>query len=147
MLHLLTNHLPAVELDHPIVTRDFTPPKPSPEPLQHIAQNWEADPSLLIMVGDSADDMLSGHSAGFTTVLITSEANQHLKTLPLVDFVVDSYVYSHKVDFYSNNTEPAKRIVANTLQTRRSRSAFGSWIRAQVIMFNTTNTQISVTVL
>ncbi|KAK9451262.1 HAD-like domain-containing protein [Limtongia smithiae] len=87
--HLLSNFLPE-HLFHPIVTRDFTPPKPSPAGILHIASHWDIDPSHIVMVGDSVDDMLAGHRAGVTTILIESDVNGHLKEAPETDVVVQT---------------------------------------------------------
>lgn len=38
--HLLTKFLSTVQPFHPIVTRDFRPPKPSPAGILHIARSW-----------------------------------------------------------------------------------------------------------
>ncbi|KAJ6171277.1 hydrolase [Penicillium chermesinum] len=67
----------------PIITRD-TPnviPKPDPAGILHIAQEWGLTNRAenLIMVGDSIDDMTSGHAAGAATVLLLNERNMHLK--------------------------------------------------------------------
>ncbi|EKG10346.1 Haloacid dehalogenase-like hydrolase [Macrophomina phaseolina MS6] len=84
--HLLTNFL-AGHRFHPIVTRDFRPPKPDPAGILHIAESWGfkkaegpggGDASALIMVGDSLDDMTAGYRAGAATVLLVNEANAHL---------------------------------------------------------------------
>lgn len=106
--NLLSNHLPEEEF-HPIVTRETEGilPKPSPEGLWTIAQEWgldreageeslasiaigkqgEVDPlevtkqvlgSGLIMVGDSLDDMAAGYRAGAATVLLVNEENEAL---------------------------------------------------------------------
>lgn len=40
------------------------------------------------MVGDSVDDMISGHRAGAATVLIKSEVNSHLNHVPETDYVI-----------------------------------------------------------
>jgi phosphoglycolate phosphatase-like HAD superfamily hydrolase len=59
--HLLTKFLPGKEF-HPIVTRDFRPPKPDPAGILHIAKSWGfvkkaengelvGDASQLLMVG------------------------------------------------------------------------------------------------
>ncbi|KAL1974890.1 hypothetical protein VTN31DRAFT_5094 [Thermomyces dupontii] len=79
--HLLKNHLPSHVFD-PIITRD-TPnllPKPEPEGILHIAQQWGLDDrgESLIMVGDSIDDMTAGYKAGAATVLLLNERNAHL---------------------------------------------------------------------
>ncbi|KAK9376212.1 HAD-like domain-containing protein [Lipomyces chichibuensis] len=85
--HLLTTFLPK-KLFHPIVTREFKPPKPSPAGILHIANHWKMDPKHLIMVGDSVDDMLAGHRAGVTTILLESDVNTHLKDAQETDAVV-----------------------------------------------------------
>ncbi|KAK9464629.1 HAD-like domain-containing protein [Lipomyces arxii] len=85
--HLLSTFLPE-KLFHPIVTREFKPPKPSPAGILHILEHWKIDPENAIMVGDSVDDMLAGHRAGVTTILLESEVNGHLKEAPETDVVV-----------------------------------------------------------
>lgn len=49
--HLLRTFLPGKKFD-PIITRDFRPPKPSPEGILHIARTWGLDDggASLIMV-------------------------------------------------------------------------------------------------
>lgn len=92
--HLITTFIPEEyrHFDH-IVTREFKPPKPSPEPLLHIARLLSLRPEQLMMVGDSHDDMKSGRHAGCTTVLLRNSINSSLledpSHLPLVDIIVD----------------------------------------------------------
>ena len=76
--HVLSTHLPKHRFD-PIVTRQFVPAKPHPEPLLFIAQKWRLSPSELIMVGDSKDDLLCGKNAGSITTLLLNNDNAHLK--------------------------------------------------------------------
>lgn len=85
--HLLTNFLDGHEFG-PLITREFKPPKPSPDGILHIAQNWGIDPKYLIMVGDSVDDMLAGHRAGAATVLLQSDVNGHLNDTTETDVVI-----------------------------------------------------------
>lgn len=87
--HLLTTFLPK-HLFHPIVTREFRPPKPDPAGILHIAKTWmhEDGAESLIMVGDSVDDMVAGRRAGAATVLLESEANGHLKGHECTDLVI-----------------------------------------------------------
>ncbi|CAE6524572.1 ANM_HP_G0079310.mRNA.1.CDS.1 [Saccharomyces cerevisiae] len=61
-----------------IVTREFRPTKPQPDPLLHIASKLNIRPLEMIMVGDSFDDMKSGRSAGCFTVLLKNHVNGHL---------------------------------------------------------------------
>jgi len=100
--HLLANHLPShINAFFPIVTRDFRPPKPSPAGILHIAHAWgvtdsavvlETDPAErplpLLMVGDSIDDMISGHAAGALTVLLRSPGKEDLETDERTDVVI-----------------------------------------------------------
>lgn len=104
---MLGNHL-AGHTIHPIVTREFRPPKPSPAGILHIAKSWgvvkESDivdnkpvarvPIPMIMVGDSIDDMISGHEAGAATVLLRSEGKEDLEKDPRTDLVISRYVVS-----------------------------------------------------
>lgn len=85
--HLLSNYMAHHQFG-PIITREFKPPKPSPEPLLHIARAWGIEPENLVMVGDSIDDMRSGSAAGFGTVLIKTHANDDVVGLPETDVVV-----------------------------------------------------------
>lgn len=88
--NLLDNHLPA-HVFLPIITRD-TPnllPKPDPAGILHIANEWGLENGEnLIMVGDSIDDMTSGHKAGAATVLLVNERNGHLSEHPHTDLCV-----------------------------------------------------------
>jgi phosphoglycolate phosphatase-like HAD superfamily hydrolase len=94
--HLLSTHLPAhIDAFHPIVTRDFRPPKPSPAGILHIAKAWGVEASSetrteaststqqhslpLIMVGDSIDDIIAGYDAGALTVLVKSPGKEDLE--------------------------------------------------------------------
>lgn len=86
--HLMNSFIPDHKFD-PIVTRDFTPTKPHPAPIQHIAESWNTEPKNLIMVGDSIDDMKSGKDAGATTVLIRTHANDHIRDIEQTDYVID----------------------------------------------------------
>lgn len=78
--HLLTRFLPEHEF-HPIITREFRPPKPHPAGILHIAEQWglEDGAERLIMVGDSADDVLAGWRAGAATVLLGDGENGNAK--------------------------------------------------------------------
>ncbi|GIZ42777.1 hypothetical protein CKM354_000603200 [Cercospora kikuchii] len=101
--HLLERHIPShLNPFDPVVTRDFKPPKPSPEGILHIARSWgvvdsevktSADgaktPLLpIIMVGDSVDDMAAGRDAGALTVLLKSEGKEELETDERTDVAI-----------------------------------------------------------
>jgi HAD superfamily hydrolase (TIGR01549 family) len=82
---------------HPIVTRDFHPPKPDPAGILHIAKDWgltdeagEGDASGLIMVGDSIDDMTAGRKAGAATVLLVNDVNRPLAEHAHTDLVINT---------------------------------------------------------
>ncbi|KAF2703287.1 HAD-like protein [Pleomassaria siparia CBS 279.74] len=87
--HLLTTFLPTSKF-HPVVTREFRPPKPDPAGILHIAKEWAHTNggSNLIMVGDSIDDMTAGFRAGAATVLLVNEVNAHLAEHQHTDLVV-----------------------------------------------------------
>ncbi|KAL1638568.1 hypothetical protein SLS58_008781 [Diplodia intermedia] len=89
--HLLTRFL-AGHRFHPIVTRDFRPPKPDPAGILHIAGAWGLRDGGrgvdVVMVGDSLDDMTAGHRAGAATVLLVNEHNAHLAAHEHTDLCV-----------------------------------------------------------
>jgi len=85
--HLLTKFLPGEEFA-PIVTREFKPPKPSPEGILSIARAWGVDGEECIMVGDSIDDMTAGFKANAATVLLVNDVNAHLATHEHTDLVI-----------------------------------------------------------
>lgn len=92
--HLLGKFL-AGSTFHPVVTREFRPPKPSPAGILHIAKHWGlvgdegADAAALIMVGDSIDDMTAGRRAGAATVLLVNDVNRHLVDHEHTDLVIE----------------------------------------------------------
>ncbi|KAJ3055040.1 hypothetical protein HK097_011676 [Rhizophlyctis rosea] len=69
-----------------ILTRDFLPVKPDPAGLVHIAKEWNIDPTSLMMVGDSKDDMQCARGAGAVGVLLRNDHNADVETL--ADLVV-----------------------------------------------------------
>ena len=75
--------MPKTEFE-PIITRAFTPPKPDPAGILHIANSWgvpeKERAERMIMVGDSIDDMTAGAKAGAVTVLLANKENDHLIT-------------------------------------------------------------------
>ena len=101
--HLLTEHVPShIKEFHPIITRSFRPPKPSPAGILHIAHAWGVTSSAsvpssppserllpLIMVGDSVDDIAAGYDAGAFTVLLKSEGKEELERDEKTDVVID----------------------------------------------------------
>ncbi|OQD74684.1 hypothetical protein PENDEC_c010G00985 [Penicillium decumbens] len=89
--YLIQNHMPS-HVFLPIITRD-TPhviPKPDPAGILYIAREWGLTNRAenLIMVGDSIDDMTSGHMAGAATVLLVNERNAHLQEHPHTDLCI-----------------------------------------------------------
>lgn len=72
--HLLRTYLK----DHkifPVITREFTPQKPSPEPLLEICNHWKFAPEACLMVGDGKDDLVSAQKAGMDSVLLKNKDN------------------------------------------------------------------------
>ncbi|SCV06078.1 LANO_0H21616g1_1 [Lachancea nothofagi CBS 11611] len=90
--HLISNFVPA-EHDrfHHILTREFRPTKPNPDPLLHIAQLLKISPANMIMVGDSYDDMECGAAAGCATILVRNDTNGAL--LETRGHLIDAVVY------------------------------------------------------
>lgn len=53
-----------------IITRDGTPPKPSPAGIHQLLDQWGADIQEALMIGDSHFDTRAGHNAGVMTIYI-----------------------------------------------------------------------------
>ncbi|CCD23806.1 putative haloacid dehalogenase-like hydrolase NDAI_0C01450 [Naumovozyma dairenensis CBS 421] len=91
--YLLTRFIPKdySKFEH-IITRDFRPTKPNPDPLLHIAKKLNIESNEMMMIGDSFDDMKSGRSAGCVTVLLKNHVNGNVLTEhdKLVDTAVNS---------------------------------------------------------
>jgi len=71
-----------------VITREDAPMKPSPIPIQIIAQRWNISTSNLLVVGDYDHDLVAGKSAGALTVFLTN--NGYRKTQKPYDISVDS---------------------------------------------------------
>lgn len=84
--------LKGTEFFSPMLSRSFTPCKPHPAPLLHIAQQWGLASNHLLMVGDSIDDMMCGKQAGAQTCLIYTNKNCliYQKALPYADITISS---------------------------------------------------------
>jgi HAD superfamily hydrolase (TIGR01549 family) len=87
--HLLTKFLDGHEF-HPVITREFRPPKPHPAGILHIAEQWglKDGGASLIMVGDSIDDMTAGYRAGAATVLLGNPENEEMWRHEHTDLVI-----------------------------------------------------------
>lgn len=74
-----------------ILTREFRPTKPNPDPILYIAKQLSLHPKEVVMVGDSYDDMKSGRHAGCITILLKNHVNGYLldKHADLIDITVD----------------------------------------------------------
>ena len=60
----------------PSLSREWTPYKPDPAALRHIAAHWGVQPGELVMIGDSAkDDVVSANRAGAAAILIDTEGH------------------------------------------------------------------------
>ena len=71
------------------LSRSFTPSKPHPAPVLHVADRWGCSVGELVFVGDSLDDVLSGRAAGARTVLVgTPGLHGHDTAAPHADAVV-----------------------------------------------------------
>ena len=68
-----TTHFPLPPFS-PSLSREWTPYKPNPAALHHIAERWGVDSSELVMIGDSAkDDVVCGNRAGAVTILLDTQ--------------------------------------------------------------------------
>lgn len=57
-----------------LVTREFGPIKPSPEPVLHALRQLGAESGRALMVGDFKDDITAGRQAGTKTCLVMNNA-------------------------------------------------------------------------
>ncbi|KAJ9518124.1 hypothetical protein QJQ45_010042 [Haematococcus lacustris] len=60
----------------PVLTREFPFVKPDPRLLLHVAQVWGVEPSELLMVGDSWEDVEVGNAAGTASCLVAGKPAQ-----------------------------------------------------------------------
>ncbi|KAI9592747.1 HAD-like domain-containing protein [Syncephalis fuscata] len=84
--HFLSLREPAHKFEI-LVTREFQPPKPAPDPLLHIAKTWNVRPDELLMVGDHLDDLHCAKNAGAVSILVNNDGNSDF--IPLADHAVD----------------------------------------------------------
>ncbi len=61
----------------PVLTREFGPVKPNPEPVRFICDAWACPPRSVLVVGDYRDDITCGRTAGCMTCLLVRESNAH----------------------------------------------------------------------
>jgi phosphoglycolate phosphatase-like HAD superfamily hydrolase len=64
-----------------VLTRDFEPVKPAPEPVLHICGQWGIQPAEALVVGDYRDDILCGKAAGTRTCLLLNDNNRSYASL------------------------------------------------------------------
>lgn len=82
--HFHRHHFNSLPPFFPALSREFTPYKPDPSALIHIADHWSIQPHELCIVGDSArDDIACGNRAGALTILLDTESKyKRLQELP-----------------------------------------------------------------
>lgn len=79
----------------PVLTREFWPVKPSPEPALHISRSWGIAPADVLMVGDYRDDILCGQRAGMRTFLLLNDRNREYADL--ADWTGESLAELHAI--------------------------------------------------
>lgn len=57
------------------IDRSFSPPKPEPDALLHVATQWGCEPGALWMIGDSRHDLLAAQRAGMPCCLVAHPYN------------------------------------------------------------------------
>lgn len=62
--------------------------KPDPEPLLAFARATGLDPARVLMVGDSAHDLIAGRAAGMQTLAVLTGVADEAALLPLADLVL-----------------------------------------------------------
>ena len=73
--------------------------------LLHIAKTLNVEPSSILMIGDSYDDMMSGNSAGCATILLKNDVNKYL--LDSHKEIIDAHVHdlTEVIDLIENGIE------------------------------------------
>lgn len=75
--HLLTKFLSTVQPFHPIVTREFRPPKPSPAGILHIARSWGfAKPGKSQQEGGGSGTVVDGEN-----ISVDASGHQHAEAV------------------------------------------------------------------
>ena len=69
-----------------ILSRDCCAPKPKPDGLILMNQNWQLEPSEIIYIGDYQFDIETAQNAGMKSALILNENNHELKTMADISF-------------------------------------------------------------
>ncbi len=59
-----------------VVSRDDATPKPAPDPVYHIAEQFDTPPRNTLLVGDYLFDLESAHAAGANSALIRTERTE-----------------------------------------------------------------------
>lgn len=72
-----------------VLTREYTPPKPSPDPLLEICRQWDLKADECLMIGDGKDDLISAREAGMHSVLLANKDNHDLVGGQKPDYVID----------------------------------------------------------
>lgn len=58
--------------DSEILTREFTPAKPHPDPVLYFINRWNANKDETVIIGDYKHDLESGNAAGIHTIYFDS---------------------------------------------------------------------------
>ncbi|MCW9000582.1 MAG: HAD hydrolase-like protein, partial [Kangiellaceae bacterium] len=81
-----------------IITREDCLPKPHPEGLLKVAEQWQITPKELAYVGDYKFDLMAAKNAGMRAILLSTKRNAEFHTL--ADWVIDDF--SELSSIYSN---------------------------------------------
>ncbi len=82
--------LSLIDIDFdPVLTRDFTPVKPDPAPINKILDIWSFLPENVLMVGDFRDDILCGKNAKTFTCFFSNPDKASYSEL--ADFTISSF--------------------------------------------------------
>ena len=93
--------LSLIDVDfEPILTREFTPVKPNPAPINHILKHWGVLPEDALMVGDYQDDIICGTNAGTHTCFFSNPDQASFSEL--ADFTISSFLELKEIIFDGN---------------------------------------------
>lgn len=74
-----------------VLTREDSKPKPDPEALLRLSEQWQLSPNECVYIGDYLYDLQAARNAGMCAGLYLADANKSPSFLALADFVLNHW--------------------------------------------------------